>query len=574
MRRDTTLLPKAALALAVIGCFTAVINVLSLTGAVYILQLYDRVLTSYSLPTLIVLSAIAGVLYITYGILVALRGTFTVRLADRLLARNAAWALAETARSAGQTGGKHAVVEKTPAEDLEAMAQAIRGGGVAAMLDGSWALFYIFVLGLIDLWLGVFAALAALGFVVLSLAAVSFRMPAPQPTEDDSVRWVWRMALRSAGTYMPAASLEALARLIAAARGRAREEDRERQEGESARRGGATTMRNIAQSGVLAIGAWLVIADQATLGVMMASAILMGRILGPIETVLYERRALGEGFVGWKRLKKLKQAGIRAPKRSTRQDEEGLRGDLKVNRIAAGPTPQAPTTFSEVSFELEAGQLLLVVGQSGAGKSLLLRTLAGLHAQAQGRITFGGTRMADLDAPVRERLIGYLPQESVFLPGTVAEAIARYDTNVTRAEVVEAAKRAGAHDRISNLARGYDTPLPPNGPPLPFGTMRFIALARALCRDPHLLVLDDPLAGLHPAAFKFVTDVIAEKKRAGGIVVLTGQPPNFREVTDRVLVLAQGRMQSFGAPAEVFKPRRVVMSAAAGNLRTEGDEHA
>ncbi len=562
-----TKVPGIGFALNAVVLFRVLANLLTLTGVVYLMQVYDRVLASHSVSTLAVLTAIAIGLFIAQGLLKAITGTLTERIGHRLLIAHEPTLLVEASRRVAQ--GRHARDANAPVKDLMAYVRAIRGGSLAALLDLPWSTIFLIGLALIAPWLGAFA----LAVVVLMIAVVVAHgwmglEPLPEDDEDANAKRAWDEALRGGGGNA-AASMAALGQQVALARQSRREGERAGREADRDGREFLATFRNLAQSGMLAIGAWLVINGHITLGLMMASNILIGRVLTPIEAVLRERRSIFAAAAARRRLRSLK---LSVDKSLPTELAANLTSQLlTVEGVTiAAPTRNAVRVCQNIRLSVEPGRLLVVMGASGVGKSLLLRVLAGLQPPAAGSIRLGDVRLNEFDVNTRDEIIGYLPQDDVFLPGTLHDAVARYDPAVSRATVIDACKRVAVHEEIMGLTKAYETPLPQTGRTLPFRFMRRLALARAICRQPHLLVLDDPLISFDVETLHILTKLLSEHKGRNGITIAAGYHPILQDLADQTIVLANGTMSIAGPPGEVFKARTI--AAGRSRKRRGGDE--
>jgi ATP-binding cassette, subfamily C, type I secretion system permease/ATPase len=550
-RRDPSLFTGATrlgfLALFVFSLFT---NVLALTGVVFTLQVYDRVLAGRSLETLTVLFLMAAALFVAQGMLTTVRQRLSDRVGQRILLANEAQMLSETAErfSRGmQSQGP------SPVKDLETVVLAIRGRALNAVFDAPWSCIFLVTLWAMEPLMGLCALLSA-GMLIVVALVVSVLRSRPAPETDDAVaQRAWEAALKDFRGPVAAAT-RSLGDSVAQARRALRDANKDNRETRQTATGWAGALRQISQIAVLAVGAWLVISGQATMGIMMASTILMGRIFAPLEAILVERGAVADALGAWRRLRGMRRSRSRAAMVLYRTR---LGRVLRADRLGVAPTRTSERTINNVGFVVEPGQLLVVTGGTSFGKSLLLRTLAGLHQPSYGVLCLGDIPYSSIGSEVLEQIIGYLPQENALLPGSIADAIARYDRSVSLEHVVEAAKQAELHDRILALRDGYQSRLPPEGTPLAFGFARRLGLARAICRRPQLLLLDDPLAGFDAATTKVVVGIIERQRAGGGLCIVATNPPAFLDVADNVLVLGEGKVAAYGPPAVVFRPRPV-----------------
>jgi ATP-binding cassette subfamily C protein len=320
------------------------------------------------------------------------------------------------------------------------------------------------------------------------------------------------------------------------------------------------------QSAVLATGAWLVIQQQSTPGIMIAGSILAARALAPVELAIAHWKGFVAARQSWARLRTL-LARIPDEDEKTRLPAPTI--SLSVQALSATPPGVQRYVLENASFTLRAGQALGVIGPSGSGKSSLARLLVGVWTPAKGRVCLDG---ASLDQWLPEDLgrhTGYLPQDVELFGGTVAENIARFEPGASSERVIAAARAAGVHDLVLTMAQGYDTPIGEGGAVLSAGQRQRIALARALYGDPFLVVLDEPNSNLDAEGEAALTSAILGVRARGGIVVVVAHRPSALAGVDMVLAMANGRVESFGPKDEVLaKVLRSVDTAAPAPRRT------
>ncbi len=318
-------------------------------------------------------------------------------------------------------------------------------------------------------------------------------------------------------------------------------------------------VRFMLQSCMLGLGAWLVMHDQASSGVMIASSILSSRALAPIELAIGNWRPFVGARQAWQRLKaalgETLQDPLVAPERPKQQ--------VALEHVFVAPPGSQSAILKDVGFSLKAGQGLAVIGPSASGKSMLARALVGVWPVQRGSLRLDGATLDQWSAEQRGAMIGYMPQDVQLFAGTVAENIARFDPEVSEEAVRAAARAAGAYDMILGLPKGFETPIGEAGGILSGGQRQRIALARALYRDPFLVVLDEPNANLDAEGDAALTAAIGRVRERGGIVVVIAHRPSALAGIDLVLILAAGQVQAFGPKDEVLRKSLAAAPAAA-----------
>ena len=309
-------------------------------------------------------------------------------------------------------------------------------------------------------------------------------------------------------------------------------------------------LRMMLQSAVLAIGAYLVIYQEATPGIIIASSILTSRALAPVELAIAHWKGLLNTRQSWRRLSELLTAfpvsadGLELPPPTA---------ELSVESISVVPPGERRLVVQDVQFSLQAGACVGIIGPSGSGKSSLARSLVGVWPVVRGRIRLDGAALEHWPADTLGRHIGYLPQDVELFAGTIAENIARFDATAEPAAIVAAARSARVHELILRLPEGYQTQIGDGGAALSAGQRQRVALARALYRDPFMVVLDEPNSNLDAAGEEALTEAIQQIKRRGGIVVVIAHRPSALAAVDFLLVLANGQQQAFGPKSEVAR---------------------
>lgn len=534
-------------ALLGLSVISAVINVLVLTGSMYMLQVYDRVLGSHSLPTLATLTLLMIALYALYGVLDVLRSRVLVRLGlriDRLFRDRIFAAVLRAQLSGAPSDGLQAV------RDLDTVRTVAGGPALTALLDAPWLPICVLLIFMLHPWMGL---LAVAGAVIMLVSAVLAERRTRAPAEALSASTTARLTTLDL-IRRNAEIVQALG--LAPALGRRWADASERQLGDTVRsveEPGAITafsrvFRMALQSLMLGLGAWITLRGEATGGVMIASSIITGRALAPIETVIGQWKSLVAARQSWRRLLDTLSAPARVP--STTLPEP--RRSLDVESLVVVPPGADRPTLKGLAFALKAGDGLGVIGPSASGKSTLARALVGVFVAHSGAIRLDGATFDQWRSDALGPHIGYLPQDVEIFDGTVAENIARLDTKPAAEDVVAAAQAAGVHDMIVNLPRGYDTRVGPAGACLSAGQRQRLALARALYGDPFLIVLDEPNSNLDAAGDAALATALAGARARGAIVVVVAHRPSAISALNKLLVLDDGRVRAFGPRDEVL----------------------
>ncbi len=536
--------------LAAVFVFSAFVNLLGLTGSVFMLQVYDRVLGSRSQETLAALFALVVLLFAILGMLDLARGRLMARLALRFHSRAQARVfpamLARSSRAPGDPAAAAAL------RDLDSVQKALAAPALIALLDLPWVPFYLFLVFLLHPWLGLAALAGGVVLVVLTLlnqtttrrnalaaAEAAHRAERLADQLRDEAEVIHALGMRAHGFARWDATRQKA--LTSAAR--------------AADRNGlfstlSRTFRLFLQSALLAVGALLVLKGDVTGGAMIASSIMMGRALAPVEQVIAGWPLIQRAREGWVRLGALLTVE-RAPEARTALPRP--RAALEVRQASVVPPGQTQPVLRGLSFQLSPGQAVGVIGPSGAGKSTLARALTGVWPLAAGQIRLDGATLDQYDPDVLGWLIGYLPQRVTLFDGTIAENIARLSPRPDPAKVVSAARAAAAHEMILALPQGYDTRVTQNGGQLSGGQVQRIGLARALYGDPVLLILDEPNASLDNDGSLALNAAVRAAKAEGCSVLIMAHRPAAIQECDLLLVLDGGARRAFGPRDEILR---------------------
>jgi ATP-binding cassette subfamily C protein len=532
-----------------IGLFTAVINILTLTGSLFMLEIYDRVLPSRSVPTLVGLAILAGFLLAIQGILDLIRSRVLVRIGaslDAALSRRVYMSLVRLPlRIANRGDGLQ------PLRDLDTVRSFLSGLGPTALFDLPWIPAYLGIIFALHPHLGTVALCGALFLVLITLLT---EVLTRNPTRMASTHTVERHGLaetgqRNAEVLVAMGMTERMADHWATANDAYLKSQKWLADVTGGFGATSRVVRVMLQSAVLGVGAYLVIHQEATAGIIIAASILTARAFAPVDLAIAHWKGFVAARQGWHRLTKLLDA---LPLASNRLLLPTPSTALRVEALSAAPPGGDRLVVADVSFALKAGQGVCVIGPSAAGKSSLARLLVGVWRPTRGRIRLDGAALDQWDEEALGRHIGYLPQDVELFAGTVAQNIARFDPAINPDKVVGAAQAAGAHDLIVGLRDGYDTELGGLGLGLSAGQQQRIALARSLYDDPFLVVLDEPNSNLDAEGEAALTKAILGVRGRGGIVVVVSHRPSALSGVDMVLVMIQGRAQAFGLKDEVL----------------------
>lgn len=530
-----------------IGLFSAVINLLMLAPALYMLQVYDRVLASGNLMTLLMLTLMILGLFALMGALEWVRSQVVIRLGtqmDMRLNQQVYDAAFEAQLRTGSPAAGQAL------SDLTRLRQFATGNALFAFFDAPWFPVYLFVIFMFSPWLGL---LALGGAVVLMLLAWINQRVSHGPLKAAS-EWSVEATQQASAHLRNSEAIEAMGMLDTL---------RERW---LAQHIAFLTQQNLAsektatvsawskgvrlalQSLVLGLGAWLAVQGQMTAGMMIAGSILMGRVLSPIDQLIGVWKQWSSARLAYQRLEALLQA---YPPRPRRMALPTPTGELSVEQLGACAPGTRRATLANLSFALPAGQVLGVIGPSGCGKSTLARLLVGVWQPVTGKVRLDGADLSQWDKHQLGPHLGYLPQDIQLFAGTIAHNIARF-AEVNADKVLAAAQMAGVHELILQLPQGYDTVLGDSGAGLSGGQKQRIGLARAVYGLPAVIVLDEPNSNLDDAGEQALLQAIARLKTLKRTLILITHKPNVLTLTDQLLILRDGQLQAFGPTASVL----------------------
>ncbi|ULR43822.1 type I secretion system permease/ATPase [Rhizobium sp. K102] len=529
--------------------FSGGINVLMLTGALYMLQVYHRVLSSHSLETLLMLSLMAA------GALAAMAGLEVVR--GRLLATVGAWMNARLApvlltASVEYAASAPGQANARPLRDLDQVRNFFTSPSIFPILDAPWAPLFFAAIFFMHPWLG-WLALSG-GAVLFALALLNEWLTRKPLTEATSAQS--RAYTQAEAAIRNAEVVQAMGMLKPLLEGwKVQQDEANRGQVLAANRGGiisaiARCHRLALQMGILGLGAYLVLQNEASPAIMVSASILMGRALSPVEQAIGTWKATVGARAAYRRLTAVagqhpEATPVLALPRPT--------GRFEADNIVLA-RQGGEHILKGINFRLEPGESMALIGQSGAGKTSLARILAGAWRPSGGRALLDGMDVAQWAAEDRGHHVGYLPQDIELFAGNVCENICRFATvsPIVFDKAVKAARLAGVHDLIKGLPKGYLTEIGESGAVLSGGQRQRIGLARALYGDPALIILDEPNSNLDREGEEALIAALGMVKAAGTTVILIAHRPNIMETVDKILVLNRGQQDLFGPRDHVF----------------------
>jgi PrtD family type I secretion system ABC transporter len=551
-------------AFAGIAVFSGLINVLMLSGSLFMLEVYDRVLPSRSVPTLVGLSILVTVLFAFQALLEITRGRLLVRIGNQLDHQLSPRIFGLVVRLPLQS--KPGSDAMQPVRDLDTVRAFLSGVGPTALFDLPWLPLYLGICFAFHVLIGLTALVGAIVLIALTvLTDLLSRKPVSAATSHAAARN--RLADVGRRNAEVLAAMGMSERLLERWQ-RVGQEHLAQQKRTADIAGGlgstGRVLRMLLQSAVLAVGAFLVIQQEASAGIIIAGSILAGRALAPIDLAIANWKGFIAARQSARRLDKLLAAfptiapGLQLPAPSQ---------TLAAEALAVAPPGIQKLVVHDVNFTLKAGSAVGVIGPSAAGKSSLIRAVVGLWRPVRGSVRLDGAAIDQWAPAELGRSIGYLPQDVELIEGTIGENIARFARDPAPEAVIAAAKAACVHDLIVAFPAGYDTQIGEQGTALSAGQRQRIALARALYGDPFLVVLDEPNSNLDAEGEEALTKAIFAVRARGGIVVVVAHRPSALGAVDQVLVMARGTQQAFGPKDEVLSKLVRREPAAAAPLK-------
>ena len=549
-------------ALLAASLFSLSINFLMLTIPLYMLQVYDRVLRSHSLETLLSLSIIALAALLTLALLVFVRSFLFVRLSDWMDRKLSGYLLKGAVRSALKSG--YASVQCL--RDLSTVRTFLSGPGIVPLLDIPWAPIFLTAIFLLHPTLGWIALSGAILLMILAISNELLTRHILINATDVSIEATHKAeaAVQNADVIEAMGMLPALLSRWHAESGQALNLHRKAAVRNSVLSTCSRFVRFALQLSILGIGAFFVVEGELTGGAMISASILMGRALAPVDVAIGSWRAAITAYAAYQRVKQQLASSSMYRQALTLPAPMGR---LLIQNVTFLYPGQSEPTLQNVSFALEPGESLGVVGPAAAGKTTLARLLVGSLEPGVGHVRLDGADISLWPSEDRGHYLGYLPQDVELFRGTVRENISRWGPGDNG--VIPAARLVGAHDMVLGLPAGYETNIGRGGTALSGGQRQLVALARAVYGDPRLIVLDEPYGNLDHEAGEALIRALHDLRARGATVVIIAHRPNILQQVDKVLVLRNGQTQAFGSRSEIL-PKIIAPATAAIQQRPTG----
>lgn len=546
-------------ALVALVLFSAMINFLMLTGSFYMLQVYDRVLLSYSVPTLVMLSLMTIAAFLFLGFLDVVRTRIFGRIAERIDLATGPKLYARVIRLHALRPGAPGE-QMQPFRDLDAIRGFLSGTGPVALFDLPWLPFYMIICYFLHPWIGIFATLSA---VLLISVAIWSEMRTKKPNlaafEMASRRNVLAgSAIQGSEVIVTMGMVDAMSKRWRRLNQSNSQVSLQANDITSGISSASRTLRMVIQSATLGLGAYLVIKGEMTAGTIIAASIISSRAIAPVDLAVSSYRGFQQAKQGYDRLIRLFE---RTSEPNQRLQLVAPHRQLQVENLVVAAPNNGPIIIKGLSLQVGAGEGLGIIGQSASGKSTLARAIVGLWQPLRGSVSLDGASLWHWDQEKLGRHIGYLPHDIQLFDGTVAENISRFDEGASPDDIFKAARLAGCFEMIQQLPDGFNTRIGVGGMYLSAGQRQRLGLARALYGDPFLLVLDEPNANLDAEGEAAVTNAIMTCRNRGGAVIVIAHRPSAVQAVNKLLVLRDGVANAYGDKNEVL--RKVVSNANA-----------
>jgi len=537
-------------ALVAIFAISGVVNILALTGALYMLQIYDRVLSSQSIPTLVTLSILAISLYLFQGTLDVIRSQVLVRLGAKLDHRLAP--LAHKVTIDMPRFGFSLAQSMEKGRDVDTIRNFLGGQGPMALLDLPWMPMYLAFVFFLHPWLGIVTFAGAIVLSSLTLLTEILTRRAYNATRQAAME---RMSIADSN----ARNAEVLKAMGFASRALLRFETANSehlvQQTRTHNIGGTFTgtskvLRMMLQSAVLGLGAYLTIQGELTAGAIIAASVASARALAPIDMAISQWKNV---VAARKSYKRLGETVAEMPDQEMLVELPAPVGNLKVENITVAAPSTGTVVLSDIKFELTAGQCVGIIGPSGGGKSSLVKAVTGVWSLVRGSVRLDAADLNQWSDDALGEHIGYLPQDVDLMDGTISENICRYEQDPDSNMIIEAARNAGVHEMVMRLADGYQTELGANGTALSAGQRQRIALARALYRNPFLVVLDEPNSNLDAEGDAALTRAIEGIRARNGITIIVAHRSSALIAANLVGIIQNGKLVAFGSKDEIIQ---------------------
>ena len=565
--KDTII--KAKKSILMVGFFSMFINLLMLVPPLYMLQLYDRVLSSRSEPTLIMLTLIVIVLFITMGLLEMVRSRVLIKFGNKfsnLLTDRVFNSTFELANKKPEAASSRLM------GDLMQIRQFLSGNGLFAFFDAPWIPIYVAVLFLFHPLFGIFAIFAAIVLVILTI--LNEYTTKEKMNEANSLNRESMMQLES--TLRNAEVINAMGMKDSV---RKKWEQKYfgflNAQNDASNKAGiwsntSKTARMFFQSMILGMGAYLAIKMEVSPGMMIAGSIIMGRALAPLDLMIGTWKGFSSARMSYKRVDQLLKD---FPKDKEYMELPAPQGVLSIENVFAKPPASDKYSLQELNLKVEKGDIVGVVGPSAAGKSTFARVILGVWPVAHGTVRMDGADISQWDRVLLGKYIGYLPQDIELFEGSISENIARFG-DVNPIKVIEAAMKVGVHDMILRLPEGYDTVIGKAGMILSGGQRQRIGLARAIYGNPVFVVLDEPNSNLDDQGEIALIKTVEELKKTNTTVIIITHRPNILQVTNKLAMMNGGKVETYGNTTDIFNAIAQQKAAAQQQAQEQAQEQA
>ncbi len=528
--------------------FSIFANLLMLTGPLFMLQIYDRVLASRSEETLVVLFTLVAGLFGLHALLEFAR--------SRVMARVGAAVQSNLAPAIYRGSVERAALRRSgipgTIQDLDAVRSFLSSPVLLAFFDLPWTPIFIAAVFIFHPMLG---WLAVAGGVLLLIVAIinqllTYRTTNKAAALNSAAQVFVRRSEDRSELIWAQGMLDATTARFVQAQDEALRQTTWTSDWTGSFSSFTKSFRLFLQSAMLALGAWLVLQQELTAGAMIASSILLGRALAPVDVSVAQWPAFQRARRGWRDVKTLLRE---VPEREEPTPLPVPTPNVSVSNVTLAVRLADAPILSRVSFDIAAGEAIGIIGRSGSGKSSLAKVITGLIPPTAGEVRLGGATVAQYGSATLGKYIGYLPQDVHLFEATIAENIAQLSTEPDPAKIVAAANKARVHDVILSLPDGYDTRIGPEDTQLSGGQKQRLALARALYNDPLLLILDEPNSALDAEGSEALNAAVAEMKAAGRSVMIMTHRPTAIASCDKLLVLEAGKVAAFGPRDEIIR---------------------
>ena len=542
----------------IVGVFSLFVNLLMLVPSIYMLQLYDRVMTSRSEDTLIMLTSIVMVLFITMALLEIVRSKILVKIGNKLDSILSQRVFDTLFELANKHPGK---ASSMPLNDLTQVRQFMTGNGIFAFFDTPWIPIYVALLFMFHPVLGYFAIFAAI--VLVSLTIFNEYSTKTKLAEANSLN-------RASTVFVDMNLRNAEVINAMGMKNNIKEKWKEKYYGflnaqnEASSKAGifsnvSKSTRMMFQSLILGLGGYLAIHNEISSGMLIAGSILMGRALAPLDLLINTWKGFSSARASYARLEALLAD---FPKDKEYMELPDPKGEIMLEGVVVIPPGSKQPSIKGISMKIDKGDVVGIIGPSAAGKSSLARAILGLWPLVQGKVRLDKADIHQWDKEHLGKHIGYLPQDIELFEGTISQNIARF-AEVDSKKVVEAAQKAGVHEMILRLADGYDTKIGAGGATLSGGQRQRIGFARAIYDNPVLVLLDEPNSNLDDQGEKALVQAIRILKEMGTTVILITHRPSILQATNKLAVIKQGQLEAYGNTNEILQRMAAAAKAQA-----------